>query len=129
MSAEDKEKVAQQYATRVAEGKEVPSSLTVSSTVSAASSVTSPSRAHIFVVTAHAQPLVLQSGAVAPLPINIYSEFPHVTLRFGPEDDDRFPLVRAAVDTCASVSTASYPFLRQIVDMYPDIVQCVYTTK
>ena len=73
MSAEDKEKVAQQYATRVAEGKEVPSSLTVSSTVSAASLVTSPSRAHIFVVTAQAQPLVLQSGAVAPLPINIYS--------------------------------------------------------
>jgi len=38
-------------------------------------------------------------------------------------------MVRGAVDTCASVTTASYSFMRQITELYPSIVQAVYHTK
>eukprot|EP00956_Cyclotella_meneghiniana_P037712 scaffold143282_cov76-Cyclotella_meneghiniana.AAC.3 len=76
---------------------------------------------HAIVMASIDKPLI-------PVPIN--SNLPHIVLELGSANSEHDPIkVRAVVDTAASLSTASLPFLVKLATMYPWAVHEVFTAK
>jgi hypothetical protein len=74
--------------------------------------------------------IVLSNPSKPCLPVTINSNLPHIQLAVGPPDSEHEPLkLTCLVDSGASLSTASLPFMVKVATQFPWCIQCVYTAK